>query len=283
MHAYIVLAHQLPEQLARLVDRIATPEDHVFLHLDKGVNATAYYTRAAGLDGRPDVTLLPRVACRWGGFSLVEATLSGVRAAIDSGRPFIHASLLSGQDYPIKPPARFREELRKRPDTLFMAYHTIPTGRPGDELGRVDRRFYHLRGTRYISFPNRFLPIPSQRPFPLGFTPYKGSQWWTLPFSAVREVSAFTAAHPDYLRFFERVLVPDEYYFQSTLVNTGHEPVDDNLRFIDWPLGAYHPRSLGVEDVPRLAASDAFFARKFDSAVDPEVLDRIDAELLSEG
>jgi hypothetical protein len=278
VHAYIILAHKLPEQLARLVDRLVRPEDHVFLHLDRRVDARAYYQRAGGLDQRAEITLLPRVACRWGGFSLVEATLNGLRAAVASGRAFTHASLLSGQDYPIKSPALFHAALRERPDTVFMEHHTIPTGIPGDEVARVDRRFYHLRGTRYVSFPNRYLPFPRRRSFPLGFTPYKGSQWWTMPFAVVREVVEFTDAHPDYLDFFRRVLVPDEFYFQSLLVNTGHDVVDDNLRFTDWSLGSYHPADLGVEDLPRLADSSAFFARKFD---DPAVLDRIDAQLLS--
>jgi hypothetical protein len=55
------------------------------------------------------------------------------------------------------------------------------------------------------------------------------------------------------------------------------------MRFIDWSLGGHHPKTLGMEDVPRILESGAHFARKFDMAQDPDVLDAIDAAVDAAG
>lgn len=76
-HAIVILAHHLPSQLARLIDRVTGPEDHVWLHIDARADVAAFH----GLD-RPDVTPLPRLPCRWGSLGLVRAALLGLEAAV---------------------------------------------------------------------------------------------------------------------------------------------------------------------------------------------------------
>jgi len=55
------------------------------------------------------------------------------------------------------------------------------------------------------------------------------------------------------------------------------------LRYIDWRMGGYHPKTLGLDDIPRILASGAHFARKFDLAMGPEVFDAIDEIVDSSG
>ena len=75
---------------------------------------------------------------------------------------------------------------------------------------------------------------------------------------------------------------PEESLVQTVLVNGGRfRLVDDDLRYIDYEhTHRGSPRTLTVADVPRLASGKYHFARKFDLAVDAEVLDRIDREIL---
>jgi hypothetical protein len=42
-----------------------------------------------------------------------------------------------------------------------------------------------------------------------------------------------------------------------------------------WPADESHPRTLGIDDLPAMLESDALFARKFDPAVDAEILARL--------
>jgi hypothetical protein len=51
----------------------------------------------------------------------------------------------------------------------------------------------------------------------------------------------------------------------------------NNLRYVDWSLGGHHPKTLEVEDIPRILASGAHFARKFNLENGAEVFDAIDA------
>ena len=50
------------------------------------------------------------------------------------------------------------------------------------------------------------------------------------------------------------------------------------LHYVDWSAGSAHPAVLGVADLPKLRAPDKLFARKFDAAVDSDVLDHLDEE-----
>ena len=83
--------------------------------------------------------------------------------------------------------------------------------------------------------------------------------------------------------FFRRVLIPDELFFQTILLNSPLRDriVNDNLRYMDWsrpnvPL----PAVLGTGDLPQLQQSPALFARKFDVTVDSAILDMIDERIL---
>jgi hypothetical protein len=71
-------------------------------------------------------------------------------------------------------------------------------------------------------------------------------------------------------------VLPDELFFQSILLGTGfadrHEVVNDSLRFMRWPDGESHPRILTMDDLPAMVTSRDLFARKFDAAVDRNVL-----------
>jgi hypothetical protein len=80
--------------------------------------------------------------------------------------------------------------------------------------------------------------------------------------------------------FFQTILMNSPFCERVTTLDAPH---CYGLHFIDWRRGIDHPETLGIKDVPRLASTPAYFARKFDSAVDATVLDRIDAELLGVG
>ena len=67
-----------------------------------------FETMQQGLDDRDNIVWLPRVACYWGGFSLLEATLVGIESILASGNPPDYAMLLSGQDYPLRSAGRDR-------------------------------------------------------------------------------------------------------------------------------------------------------------------------------
>ncbi len=72
--------------------------------------------------------------------------------------------------------------------------------------------------------------------------------------------------------------IPDESLPHTVLCNQPDLKISkDNLRHTDWSQGRYNPKTLGMEDVPRILASGSHFARKFDLVKGAEVFDAIDA------
>lgn len=109
---------------------------------------------------------------------------------------------------------------------------------------------------------------------------YVGSTWW----GARREVCEFVVAQPEdgpLQRFFKRVLIPDEFYFQTLL---GNSPfcIGESNHLVSRFDGA-HPSCIGPDALPVLGASPRHFARKFpDDPSDPlrlAVLARLEARL----
>ena len=88
-------------------------------------------------------------------------------------------------------------------------------------------------------------------------------------------------ANPGLLDYYAKTLVPEESLVQTLLVNSGR------FRFSDVPLHYADTegrrdgsaRVLTRADIPAIVRSRSFFARKFDSGVDSQVLDLIDARL----
>jgi hypothetical protein len=293
--AYIISAYRLPELLVRLVRRLDGPGTSTFIHVDKKTHDSIYSAMAEPLSARPNVHFLPRHSCYWGDFGHVHATIKGLRALVESGRPFDYVILLTGQDYPLRSNAEIAATLREAAGHVFMDWMPIPNEQWTDGGAyRIDN--WHFRvGRKSLSFPgtpfrhallNAAWSLPARvlslrRTFPAGLTPYGGSSYWMMPADCARYVDAFTRSRPDFVRFFRHVHVPDEMFFQTIVLNSpfrGRVAASD-LRFVDWREDGDHPTVLTSADFERLVQSGALFARKFDPGVDAAVLDRIDSTI----
>jgi hypothetical protein len=275
--AYIVSAYKNLDQLARLAERLNTERSVVYIHADKKADQAEYGRLERTLAGRPNVRLLERHVCHWGGFGHVRATLKGIDALLASGSDFEHLVLLTGQDYPIKPLAEIERFFAEHRGTSFMAYSALPSESwsPRGGLDRIEYRHWRWRGPH--------VRLPWTRRFPAGVAPYGGGAYWNLSRACVEHVARFVESRPDVVDFFRHVDIPDEVFFQTVLMNSelAGSVVNDNLRYIDWTRGA-RPALLEARDLPALRASPKLFARKFDVFHDGKILDLVDTELLRE-
>jgi hypothetical protein len=280
---YVVSAYKLPEQLVRLVHRLRVDGTTFFLHLDRRSPGHVHGMVTAGLAGLEGVHLLDPHPSPYGGFGHVQATLKGLDAAARLGVPYDYAILLTGQDYPIKPEEERTARLEAAGGRSFLAYFPLPAADwSGGGLDRIERWHFHI-GSRRRQVPNRYLPLPVRRRLPGGLRPFGGSSYWCLSRRAVDHVRSFLRENPGYVRFFRSVDVPDELFFHTILLNSPlrDEIVNDDLRHIVWE--EYGVAVLGPERLHELAASPKLFARKFDTARDPGMLDLIDSRLLDPG
>jgi hypothetical protein len=295
---YIISAYRLPRQLVRLVTRLQCEGVSFLIHLDKKVGPEVVDPVVEGLGRMPNVHFLERHVCHWGGFGHVAASLAGISTIIKRGLPCDQAVLLTGQDYPIKSNPEIVGFLAANRERSFLNHFPLPHDgwAPGGGMRRIDRWHFWVRGRHHQlptdgGKPRRPAPLfklldaalPIERRFLPGLRPYGGSGYWCLSAEAIAYVHRYVQTHPEFVRFFRRVLIPDELFFQTLLLNSPlrEEVIDDDLRHIVWPLGdADSPAVLGVGELPALKTSSALFARKFDMDVDSKILQLIDDQLL---
>jgi hypothetical protein len=280
--AYLIRAHHRPEQLVRLVERLATPNASFFVHLDGRADELVREALLIGLAGHDNVHWVPRIDSYYSGFSLVRSVLAGLDEVARRDLP-AHVVLLSGQCYPLRPAREIECFLDEQLGKSLVEHFHLPSEHWAGEDGGLDRiryRFYER-----VHYRTRTLRLPLlRRPFPEGLEPWGGSAWCVLSSDAARTVIAFRDERPDAHEFFRHTKAPDEMYLQTALLNS---PVRDgvaneSVHYIEWT-GGSHPRTFTAADFDRIAASGKLFARKFDVARDEEILNVIDRELLGEG
>ena len=277
---YLIRAHTAPEQLGRLVERLDEDDVRFYVHVNRLTDDDVYRAMVTRLDGHERVTWLPRVVCRWGGFSLLEATLVGIQGILASGDLPQHALLLSGQDYPLRSPAVIRAHLGERQGRNLLHHFRLPAPEWAGEGGGLNRlRYPYFERVRYKT---RLLRLPLPRRLPRSLVPYGGMALWALTGETLEWLMRFTADRPQVLDFFRHTKMPDETFFQTVLLSSPLADTVDNeqLHYLDWSAGSAHPATLTMRDLPKLRSSDKLFARKFDAALDSEVLDALDEELV---
>lgn len=318
--AYLILVHNHPHQVARLVDRLSHPWSRIYIHVDAKADIRPF---VEVLREKHVTILRDRVNVFWGGYSVVEATLALMRAAVRDG--FGYAVLLSGSDYPIKPAAQildflatttfehinyWRMEDRKswwyRVQCYFYLDSYLSNPRTGPAPTRLLSSGYHALVRNRIA--SRILP---KRAFPEHVVPYAGSQWWMLSHACVAYILECLDCDPELSAFYRFTYVPDEMIFQTIVLNSPFaERVVHRDRYAQWrqandarhvrgeppmlPESSFHgkfmywsptkgrPATLDEEDFSTLRTSDALFARKFDPDRSAELMARLDEEVLRE-
>lgn len=281
--AYIILAHKYPEQLARLVNRLATENTAFFIHVDGKTSASTYSSMVNQLQGVPNVTFIKRYKCFWGGFQIIQATLEGIKTLIKSNVEFDYGILLSGQDYAIKSNIYINKFLEQQQGKEFIEFCSLYSpenkwhnqGGYYQSLKRVE--WWHFR------FRSKHLCIKQKRKFPQGLEPYGGSQWWCLSRNCLNYINDFVAKNPAFVNYFKYTFIPDELFFQTLILNSPFKAnaINDDLRYADWENPNPNvPATLLKDDFPKLKASSKLFARKFDLTRDQEILEQIDEQLL---
>lgn len=276
--AYIILAHQLPEQLVRLVQRLHSPRALFLIHINRRSDDTIHRAARSGLAGLDNVVFLRRHKLYWGAFGHVSATMEGLDELHRRSAEFDYVALLTGQDYPIKPVATIERTLAESGGRSFMAHDRLPGGW---EDGM--RRITHWHSRR-IGVPRGWhLELPLRRELPQGLVPYGGSSYWWLSREAIEYIRGFVVDEPRVYRFFRHVDIPDEILFHTILMNSPLRAsiVNDELRHVDWTRTPM-PAIFRADDLETLRRSPKLMARKFDATLDSEIIDLIDRELLGE-
>ena len=274
MIAYFILVHRFPEQFKRMFKAIYDPANQYLVHIDGRSSDAIARDIEAFIAPYQNAAMLDRKKARWGGYSLVEAELRGMTKLLEMNGQWSHFINLSGQDFPLKSQAFIRAYLAKNPDREFIRMLDQAAVRP-DTMHRVRHWCVEAFG--------RIIRTGIARRFPVGATPYIGTQWKIVS----REFCEFVCHAPEATRFknfYRNSFIADEGFFQTVMMNGAPhgEIVPDDLRMIDWiPDGdiKLRPRTYGSADAAELMASANLFARKFDMIEDADIFDTLERHI----
>ncbi|HZW98866.1 MAG TPA: beta-1,6-N-acetylglucosaminyltransferase [Trueperaceae bacterium] len=288
--AYMILAHKLPNQVLRLIDRLDGPGAHFFVHISKNADPGFYESISRDVARRSNVSLVERQWVHWGHFGLAKALFAAIEMAVQDGVRLDYLTVLSGQDYPVGGRRLIEETLGKHRGNTLMEVRRIPSEIWGQ--GGLERfRIHHLRlAGREVRFPpfsrrddwlgQAARTMGGIRSMPNGMEPYGGSSWVSLTYEAVEYLFEFSRSPfgRRTLRFFSTVLHPEEMVCQTILMNSelSDRVYSRNFRYIDWTSHPKHPQVLTVQDYDRIVESGAFLARKFDETVCTAIMDALD-------
>ncbi len=231
--AFILLCHKDPDAIILQAERLTAVGDCMAIHFDASADPKAYTQIRKALDDNPNVAFAKkRIKCGWGEWSLVEATLQAMRAAVDEFPRATHFYMLSGDCMAIKSSSYAHEVLDVQDvDYIesfdFFGSDWIKTGMKKDRL--IYRHWFNERQNKrlfYFSYEMQ-KKFGWKRDIPADLQMMIGSQWWCLRRRTVEWVLDFAKARPDVMRFFRTTWIPDETFFQ-TLVR--HLVPSDEIR-----------------------------------------------------
>jgi hypothetical protein len=217
---FVMLIHHPLDRAGQVARRLAASGSPVVIHVDARVRREAFLSFARGLADVPGVRFAPRRACRWGTWSIVEATLDATRQLLAVFPEVGHVFLTCGTALPIRPLAELQDFLAAHPDTDFI--ESVTTEDVAWTVGGLSRERFTLsfpfawKSQRllfdlWVSLQRR---LGLHRTVPAGIEPHLGSQWWCLTRQTMDGILSDPEAK-SHRRYFRRVWIPDESYFQT--------------------------------------------------------------------
>lgn len=251
------------EQLARHWSDAGCP---VVIHVDLSVQTHTLKAFQESLADLSNVRFSHRHRCEWGTWGLVAAAQDAAELMLEQFPVVGHVYLASGSCLPLRPVRELIDYLGARPDTDFIESAT--TADVAWTVGGLDEERFTLRFPfswrkrrtlfdRYVALQRR---LGIKRRIPDGITPHMGSQWWCL----TRKTLSAILCNPDrarYDRYFSKVWIPDESYFQT--LSRKYSP---NIESRSLTLSKFdyqgRPHIFYDDHLQVLRRSDCFVARK---------------------
>jgi hypothetical protein len=216
----VMLVHTALDRAEQVIRHWVAGGCPVVVHVDRAVDRRthdAFVTALADLD---QVRFSYRYRCEWGTWGIVRGTQAASELMLASFPEVRHTYLASGSCLPLRPVQDLRAYLDARPETDFIESATtadVPWTVGGLSEERFTLRFpFSWRRQRrlfdrFVDFQRRW---GLKRKVPDGIVPHMGSQWWCL----TRQTLSAILTDPrrtELDRYFARVWIPDESYFQT--------------------------------------------------------------------
>jgi hypothetical protein len=290
--AYLILAHNTPNHLHRLIRSLSSPDCDFFIHVDKKSDFSL-------IEGNNIYFVDNRISVYWGDFSQIRAIVILMNQALNTNQNYGYFVLLSGSDYPLRSSIYIHDFLEAHRNTEFINMVKMPCAEVNKPLSRL--RLYKVESDHTIR--NQIFETMRKSLHKIGLDsilerdykkylgdlePYGGSQWWALTKNACDYIINFIDKKPRIVDFFTNTMCPDEMFFQTILGNSQfRQMVKRNLTYTDWSTGGSNPATIEhrhirfFKDQREIMARNVYgegellFARKFPDE-SQQLVERID-------
>jgi hypothetical protein len=298
---YLIQSHRNPEQLERLVRCIKQQAKNAIVLISHDFSSCILDIQR--LEKIPGVYLFAMQGKR-GDFSIVQGYLDAVRWLVRSGLAFDWVVNLSGQDYPTQALSKLEAFLTETEYDGFMeSFQAFSEESHWKFEESYSRYFFHyvsllktmpdwaqdlLHCLKLVNYIQPFFRINFcygltvgyriATPFSIKFKCFGGSYLCMLSRRCIIHMLEFVENSSHVVDYYRQVQNADESFFHTLLLNSRKFKISKECkRFFDFPkLGHGHPRVLTTGDYDLLTNQDVFFARKFDSDQDSQILDLLD-------
>ncbi len=289
-HAYLIMAHNEPALLKKLIKELDDSRADIYLHIDKKWK-TAPVAELESICERSTLTIVNRTNVSWGGDTQIKCELLLLKAATKNKYQYYH--LLSGVDFPLK--------TQDQINTFFDAANGAEFFKISDLNNENGLQTIEYRIMRYWFFQNKIgnykskgnritigrilygiekrlltlqkmLVINRLRKYPHQI--YKGSNWFSITDDLARYV---LSKEKEIKKVFGYSKCADELFLQTIAKqSTMSSKIENNsLRMITWKSGSSSPETYTEKELELLYNSRQLFARKFSYELYPEVVDKL--------
>ncbi|MEM9582327.1 MAG: beta-1,6-N-acetylglucosaminyltransferase [Pseudomonadota bacterium] len=263
---FVMLVHEALDRAAEVARHFHDHGKPVVLHVDKRVGDDDFRWFKQKLSDCDSIRFSQRHACEWGNWSIVGATQTACELMLAEFEQVRHVYLSSGSCLPLRPLDELQTYLDERARTDFI--ESVTTDEVDWTVGGLDQERFTLRFPfswkkhrrlfdAYVDLQRR---VKFKRKIPDGITPHLGSQWWCLTrqtLSAILE----DPRREEFDRYFKRVWIPDESYFQTLARLYATEIESRSLTLSKFDFQG-KPHVFYDDHIQLLRRSDCFMARK---------------------
>lgn len=262
----VMLCHTAFDRAAQVARHWAVRGCPVVIHVDRRVKRKAYEGLVKALADLDNIRFSGRHACEWGTWGIVAATQEASTIMLRDFPQVRHVYLASGSCLPLRPVEEMVAYLAERPRTDFI--ESVTTEDVGWTIGGLDVERFTLRFPfswrkkrrlfdGYVRLQRR---LGFRRRIPAGIVPHLGSQWWCL----TRQTLSAILDNPEREeidRYFRRVWIPDESYFQTLVRQVSANVESRSLTLSKFDFQG-KPHIFYDDHLQLLRRSDCFVARK---------------------
>ena len=286
--AYLIMAHNDFTVLEKELKLLDNENNDIYLHIDKKVkNFDFDYFK--NLIKKSNLYFTKRLDVRWGSFKQIECEYLLFKTASVNNYSYYH--LLSGIDMPLKSQIEIYEFFKENKEKEFVCFDN----HKNVSISALERVKYYHFFTSLARSKNKLLrkffqkfhfhslkiqkKLKVNRLKKVNYEFRKGANWVSVTNEFVKYL---LSKEKEVKKIFKYSYCADELFVQTIIYNSKFyqnvysKKNDDYLgikRFIDWQRG--EPYTFTIEDYDLLMNSNCFWARKFSSQKDKEIIDKI--------